>query len=332
MDKETLLERLRATIARHFGKDHRLGQAEPLTGGAASSTWRFSVENKQAQQILILRLAQGAPQISTGLNKRIEADVQRAAIAGGVPAANILFVLQPEDGLGDGFVMEYLQGETIPQKLLRDDRYAQARQHMTRQCGEIAARIHAIDPTRLQDLPLFSAEEQLAEYERIYREFGESIPTFELALRWLERRLPRTTEWRLVHGDFRNGNFLVTPEDGITAILDWELAHRGDALEDLGWLCVNSWRFGNRDRPVGGFGGRQELYDAYQAASGRSVDTAHVHYWEIFGTLRWGIMCLHLSFGHLQGSERSVERAAIGRRVSETEIDLLTLLEQSDGD
>lgn len=97
-------------------------------------------------------------------------------------------------------------------------------------------------------------------------------------------------------------------------------------MEDLGWLCVNSWRFGNRDLPVGGFGSREALFSAYEAATGQSVDPERVRFWEVFGTLRWGVMCLYLAFGHLDGSERSVERAAIGRRVSETEIDLLQLL------
>ena len=75
--------------------------------------------------------------------------------------------------------------------------------------------------------------------------FGEPHPAFELGLRWLaEARAPRPTPPALVHGDFRNGNFIVGP-DGMRAVLDWELAHLGDPIEDLGWLCVKSWRFGN---------------------------------------------------------------------------------------
>jgi aminoglycoside phosphotransferase (APT) family kinase protein len=117
----------------------------------------------------------------------------------------------------------------------------------------------------------------------------------------------------------------VGPE-GIRAVLDWELAHLGDPLEDLGWLCVNSWRFGNIDEPVGGFGPREDLFRGYESAGGRKIDPDAVHFWEVFGTLKWGIMCLIQGFTHLSGAKRSIELAAIGRRPSETEIDLLNLL------
>jgi aminoglycoside phosphotransferase (APT) family kinase protein len=108
-------------------------------------------------------------------------------------------------------------------------------------------------------------------------------------------------------------------------VLDWELAHTGDPMEDLGWVCVNSWRFGGIDRPVGGFGSREELFAGYVAA-GRRVDPARVTFWEVMGTLRWGVMCCGMMQRFRLGSERSIERAMIGRRASETEIDLLRLL------
>ena len=73
-----------------------------------------------------------------------------------------------------------------------------------------------------------------------------------------------------MHGDFRHGNLIIGP-DGVRAVLDWELAHTGDPMEDLGWICVNSWRFGEIDKPVGGFGTREELFAGYEAA-GRRVD------------------------------------------------------------
>jgi aminoglycoside phosphotransferase (APT) family kinase protein len=128
----------------------------------------------------------------------------------------------------------------------------------------------------------------------------------------------------LVHGDFRNGNLMIGP-DGIRALLDWELTHLGDPMEDLAWLCVNSWRFGQIDQPVGGFGNREELYAGYEAAGGR-VDEPRVHFWEVLGSLKWGIMCQMGAADFVSGVDLSVERAAIGRRASETEIDLLRLL------
>jgi len=127
-----------------------------------------------------------------------------------------------------------------------------------------------------------------------------------------------------VHGDFRHGNFIIDP-DGVRAVLDWELAHIGDPMEDLGWICVNSWRFGEIDKPVGGLGSREELFAGYEAA-GRRVDPARVMFWEVVGTLRWGVICCSMMQRFRSGPEHSLERAMIGRRSSETEIDLLRLL------
>jgi aminoglycoside phosphotransferase (APT) family kinase protein len=148
---------------------------------------------------------------------------------------------------------------------------------------------------------------------------------FELALRWLKAHAPAgDIALAPVHGDFRNGNLMVD-ERGLVAVLDWELAHLGDPMEDLGWLCVNSWRYGRIELPVGGFGTRAPLFDAYAAAGG-VVDAQRVHYWEVFGTLKWGVICQSMAHAYFTGAERNVERIAIGRRASEAEIDLLALL------
>ena len=319
--------RLGSAFRRHLGESHAIRKLRPLTGGAASSTWCFDSETEGRSLPLILRTTQGAATISTGLDKVTEARVQGAAYDAGIPAARILFVLQPEDELGEGFVMERLPGESIPQKILRAPGFAPARERMTSQCAQILAQIHRVECAGIQGLPELGIGAQINRYEEMFRDSGEQLPVFELALRWLRSHAAEPASSRLVHGDFRNGNFLVDAEAGIGVVLDWELAHRGDPMEDLGWLCVNSWRFGQREKPVGGFGQREDLYAAYEAAGGGAVDPARVAFWELFGTFKWGVMCLYMTHGHLSGEERSVERAAIGRRVSETEIDLLQLMQ-----
>jgi aminoglycoside phosphotransferase (APT) family kinase protein len=160
---------------------------------------------------------------------------------------------------------------------------------------------------------------------REYSGFNWPRPVFELALRWLSRNDPGPAqEVTLVHGDFRHGNLIIGP-DGVRAVLDWELAHLGDPMEDLGWICVNSWRFGEIDKPVGGFGTREELFAGYEDG-GRRVDATRVKFWEVMGTLRWGVMCCGMMRRFRIGPDHSMERAMIGRRASETEIDLLRLL------
>jgi aminoglycoside phosphotransferase (APT) family kinase protein len=221
--------------------------------------------------------------------------------------------------------MERIGGETIARKILRDEQYAQARQCMARQCGEILYRIHSMETAKLPPLKEQPGPTLVEQLYSMYRAFGQDLPVFELTFRWLQDHLPESGELRFVHGDFRNGNFIVGPE-GIRAVLDWEIAHLGDPMEDLGWICVNAWRFGNIDLPVGGFGLREDLFAGYEAAGGGPVDPGEVHFWEVLGTLKWGLITILQAHTHLGGAKRSVELAAIGRRTSETEIDLVRLL------
>ena len=298
-----------------------------LSGGASQETWSFDIEHPGGNVGAILRRApQGygaAPARAAGLNA--EAILMQRAYDAGVPSPRVLHVLQPDEGLGTGFIMERVEGETIPRKILRDQEFAQVRPKLARQLGSVLAGIHGLELSALPELRRMTAAKEIAELERDYRSFDWPRPVFELALRWLRDRDPGpSAEITLVHGDFRHGN-LIIGLDGLRAVLDWELAHFGDPMEDLGWVCVNSWRFGHIDKPVGGFGSREELFAGYEAA-GRSVDPDRVMFWEVMGTLRWGIMCCGMMQRFRAGPDHSMERAMIGRRSSETEIDLLRLL------
>jgi aminoglycoside phosphotransferase (APT) family kinase protein len=245
-----------------------------------------------------------------------ETALLRAASEAGVPVPGI--VAEDDEYL----VVERIEGETIPRKILRDDEYASARPKLAAHCAEALAGIHSIP---VDSVPGLNTEtDPLATWRAMLDGFGQPHPTFELALRWLDERRPPPTGATVVHGDFRNGNLIVGP-DGLRAVLDWELAHVGDPMEDLGWLCVKAWRFGV-DRPVGGFGEYADLFAAYEDASGRAVDPDVVRWWEVLGTLKWGIMCIAQAFTHLSGTVRSVELATIGRRVCENEWDLLELI------
>jgi aminoglycoside phosphotransferase (APT) family kinase protein len=298
-----------------------------LSGGASQETWSFDILHPDGKVGAILRRAPAgygaAPTRAAGLNA--EAVLMQLAHDAGVPSPRVLHVLRPQDELGTGFIMERVEGETIPRKILRDAQFALARPKLARQLGAVLARIHGLNPAQLPQLRGMTAAKEIAELERDYRGFNWPRPVFELALRWLRDHDPGPSQQvTLVHGDFRHGNLIVGP-DGIRAVLDWELAHTGDPMEDLGWICVNSWRFGEIDRPVGGFGTREELFAGYEAA-GRRVDPARVKFWEVMGTLRWGVMCCGMMQRFRVGPEHSIERAMIGRRSSETEIDLLRLL------
>ncbi len=301
--------------------------AAKLSGGASQETWSFDIVHPDGNIGAILRRAPpgygAAPSRAAGL--AAEAKLMQLAYEAGLPSPRVLHVLQPQEELGTGFVMQRVEGETIARKILRDAKFASARPILARQLGQVAAGIHGLPLAKLPELRRMTAAKEIAELERDYRSFDWPRPVFELALRWLRERDPGPSpEVTLVHGDFRHGNLIIGPE-GLRAVLDWELAHTGDPMEDLGWICVNSWRFGEIDKPVGGFGTREELFAGYETA-GRRVEAERVKFWEVMGTLRWGVMCCGMMQRFRKGPEHSIERAMIGRRSSETEIDLLRLL------
>lgn len=317
-------ERLAKAIERHLGQTAPIENLRRLSGGASRETWSFDAALPGgARAGLVLRRDPGGHSDEPG--RATEYELLAAARAGGVAVPEVRFLLEPADELGSGFVMERVEGETIARRILRDDVYVEAHPRMARQCGEQAARIHALDPYRLPLVPRQTPTDQLEQFRALLDGFGEPHPAFELGMRWLGERVPETRAATLVHGDFRNGNFVVGP-DGLRAVLDWELAHVGDPIEDLGWLCVKSWRFGVNDHRVGGFGDVEDLLDGYRAAGGGDVDLGALRFWEAFGNLKWGVICKMQAFTHLVGTVRSVELAAIGRRVPETEWDLLELI------
>ena len=321
---DAIQETLTAAAEKYLGGKVVITDLKRLTGGSSSESWSFDADFNQDHLELVLRRRAGLKERAP-IDKKTEAILQQLAVEKEVPVAGIRFILDEEDGLGPGYVMDRIAGETIPRKILRDDEYAEARQGMARRCGEIMARIHSIELDTLPPLEAVPAKEQIERLMIVPQIYKEHIPTFEFAVRWMMDHLPEEKETCLVHGDFRNGN-LVVGEDGIRAVLDWELAHLGDPMEDLAYININSWRFGNIDQPVGGFGQRRDLFAGYEAAGGGTVDEEAVHFWEVFSTFKWGIICIVQGHAHLSGSVRSVNRAATGRRVSETEVDLMDLL------
>lgn len=285
-----------------------------LTGGASRETWMFDADGRR---LVLQRQRDGAVR---GMG--VEASVLRAAHSGGVPVPELVVDGTSSRELTNPFiVMAAVEGETIARKIQRDEEFSGARAVLVPQMGAALARLHSIDPATVDGL---SDQDELRYYRQVLDDLGQPHPVFEVAFRWLEANRPQGAGRAVVHGDFRLGNVLVGPK-GLTAVLDWELAHIGDPMEDLGWLCVRAWRFGGA-RPVAGLGGYDELFDAYEAAGGTRPDPEVVRWWEVLGTLKWGIMCIIQTASHLNGLSRSHELAAIGRRVCENEWDLVGLL------
>jgi aminoglycoside phosphotransferase (APT) family kinase protein len=327
---------LHSVISRHLGPPGEISNLTRLTGGATRVTWSFDALVGDRLQPLILQ--QCPPRQSTdgdpvermarvigGMDAALMQDAEQA----GVPAPHVRLFLQDDDGLEPGFITDRIEGETIGGRIVRSETLAAARESMARQCGEILARIHRMDASRHSFLIEHTAAQQVSTYRDIWDRFDHPHPAMDLGFRWAAEHLPAAAPLCLVHGDFRNGNFVVGP-NGIRAVLDWELAHRGDPMEDLGWLCMRTWRFGG-EGIVGGFGRREDLFESYEQAGGMPVDPERVRFWEAFGCLKWAVMCMIKGQGYLGdrdrgGDVRSVEALAIGRRVSEPIYDFLNLV------
>src|SRR5258708_24979995 len=241
-------------VAAFFSGATGVTGAAKLSGGASQETWSFDIVHASGNIGAILRRAPpgygASPGRAAGLDA--EAVLMQLAYDAGLPSPRVMHVLTPEDELGTGFIMTRIEGETIARKILRDEQFAKARPILARQLGGVVAGIHALPTAKLPKLRVMSSTKELSDMEREYRSFGWPRPVFELALRWLRERDPGPSrEVTLVHGDFRHGNLIIGP-DGVRAVLDWELAHFGDPMEDRGWIWVNSWRFGESDQPAAG--------------------------------------------------------------------------------
>jgi len=286
-----------------------------LSGGASRDTWRFQADGRK---LIVQRQREGDVR-----DMATEIAAVRAAGAAGVPTATIVAASTDVTQLGAAYmILTDVAGETTPRKILRDDEYERARRALPAQLAEALVKVHAIDPATI---PGLTGVDQVTQYREVLYTLGQPHPTFELALRWLDDNRPPPVDRGGVHGDFRLGNVIVGDE-GLRAVLDWELVHIGDPMEDLGWMCVKAWRFGS-SKPAAGVGEYEQLFDAYAAAGGGTIDPGIVRWWEVLGTMKWGIMCIMQANAHLTGVARSHELAAIGRRVCENEHDLFLALE-----
>lgn len=292
-----------------------------LTGGASRETWSFTAHPSEGPaRRLVLRRDPPGTDRPDGM--ALEAAAIGAAHAAGVPVPRLLDSGTDPATLGSPYlVTDHVDGETLARRLLREPEYAAAREGMAAELGSTIARIHAVP---VDAVPGLAAVDPLAHLRATYDELGEPLPTIEIAIRWLERNRPADVPDALVHGDFRTGN-LIIDRTGLRAVLDWEVVHRGDPREDLGWLCVKCWRFGS-PLHAGGFGTVEQLLDGYAEVAGHRPDPDAVHWWQVYGTARWALGCRGMAERHLSGRTPSVELAAIGRRVCEQEHDVLLAL------
>ena len=306
---------LATALAPALGAPVAITDLRRLTGGASRETWSFTAGD---EELILRRDPPGRPGDAGAMRR--EADVMRACTRAGLRAPEVLL---DDDGtlLGTtGLIMRRVPGETIARRILRDDEYAAARQVLVRELAEFLAGLHAVDPA---EVPGTQSPDPMAIWDK-YQRLDQRSAVFDRTHEWLLAHRPAHTADALIHGDLRMGNVIVD-RDGLAAVIDWELIHRGDPHEDLAWLCLKAWRFG-APLEVGGLGTIDELIEAYEAAGGRPIDRDTLRWWLVAKTFTWGVGCMLQADTHLSGRVRSVDLAAVGRRTAEQEWDLIELL------
>ena len=328
MIDETFQQKLAEYCGKTFGAGGELTEVHRLSGGASMESWAFSYGG---EEYVLRRLPSGLSPDDDGLRGvplATQADVIELARTAGVTAPQVRGRLKPDDALGEGFIMTKAEGETLPHKILGNPAFAEAESRLTEQCARELAAIHQIEiGPLLQSLEYFSPADLIRVQKEKYHEIGGHMPIYEYAFHWLEQNAPDASDKYLVHGDFRMGNLMID-QQGLSAVLDWELVRLGDPVQDLAYLCTPSWRFGHYEKAAGGFDSAESFLAAYAAASGAEVDPDRFRFWLIYSAIWWGVACMVMGQIWRSHADRSLERTVIGRRVSEVEIDLALLFEE----
>ncbi len=332
---EAFRQRLNEYLEAVSGRPVTITALEPLPGGSSRDSWLVSLRSGDAAEKLVLRRDLATAADDRALERDQEFKVMQAAHAAGLKVPRPRWYCTEPLILDAPFViMDFIEGYSLGVDVVDRPELADARAALPEQLGEQLARIHALDPNAhgLDFLPAprpgFSpAQEALAQVRAQLLKLGVYNPIFAFGLRWAETHLPAAGRVTLLHGDFRVGNFLVTP-DGLNGIVDWEFCRLGDPLEDLAWACLRDWRYGRGMLRFGGIARREPFLQAYERASGQTVDRQALDFWEIVGNLRRAVTCLVQADRHLSGGDISVELASLGRRSAEMQLEMLRLIDE----
>lgn len=280
-----LAETLQPWLSSVLGEPVDVVEPVRLAGGASQEAWGFSCLGRR----LVLRRDLGGMIYDYGVDRHGEYRMLQLAHRAGVQVPRP--IAYTPDLLGrPAFVMDHLDGEAIGRRVVRDPRYASVRPDLVQQLADNLAVIHGLDVLETPFLPAPPATEEAAvlEVDRMQGQLdriSEPHPALELGLRWLRRHLPRPGPVSVVHGDFRTGNFLWDAAGGVHGVLDWEMSHLGDPLEDLGWSLQPVWSFGREGR-AGGLCAPADAIAAWERASGLTADPAALHWWILFNCVK----------------------------------------------
>lgn len=317
---------LNAVLSRlHHGRVQALNR---LSGGANMESWSIDwLPDGAERDATVGYILRRAPSAEWNASRVLRIADEAALVArvqeSGVLAPRVVAILTPDDGLGEGYIMDRVEAEVNPAAIL-----ANPPPNLLDDIAGTLAGIHAVPLAVVPDaLPHLDIAEGLRDFRARFDQYGGDRPVIALALKWCEDNIPPATiDQVLIHGDYRIGNLMVDAH-GLAAVLDWELAHSGDYHEDLAFGCMTVWRFGVMDKRAFGVGHLDAFFAAYERAGGRPVDRTRFHFWLVYRTLWWALGCIQMADIWRSGIDTGLERTVISRRTVEQELDLLLLIE-----
>jgi aminoglycoside phosphotransferase (APT) family kinase protein len=324
---------LAAWLSRALGTGVEVTASKLLGGGAVQENWRIDVvvgEGPRAGRHAWLLRTDGVRRLSVSVDRDAEFAVIAAAHAAGVPVAEPIVRCTDPSIIGRPFlIQQFVTGQSQARQITRHPELASFGDNLARDLGRTLARIHRITPAggTLPGLPipmLAPAKVEVSRLRTALAGASQARPALEYCLAWLDANAPGPRSLTLAHGDFRTGNYMLQ-DNRIAAILDWEFAHWGDPMEDIGWLCARCWRAGNdaATQEAGGVGRRRAFYNGYNELAANKIDEAMIPYWEVMAASKWAVLAILQGDRFLVGGETAIELALTGLMTAEMEFDAL---------
>ena len=298
---EILGQEFSAFLSKKLKKKFTFLNIQRIFGGASRETYRVALkEEDQRTKNFIYRRSQNSSLIETTQKTEYLAysDFQKSE----VPVPRLVALEESSDVLGAPFmVMEELSGKVASP--FDKDAYTPHETEIGQQFWKILGKIasHDLKNSKLKELSEKKTlkdccKEQLEHWVKVIRKDSLGVePILEAAIRELYRSEPLpATRLSIVHGDYRNGNFLFEGKQ-ITGILDWEMAHIGDPLEDLGWALSEIWCWEKKETPAYLIQ-REEALDIWVQESKIKIDESSLFWWELFSCVKG--LAIWISAGH----------------------------------
>ncbi len=293
-----LSDRLKAYIAWREPDlgEPRIEGVERLGAGSSREMYRCRVSRPSDERRIILRMDPPGQGLVAASERRVEYGVIAALRDTQIPVPEVFWLEEDPAHMGAPFfAMTEITGCETDGALFASEPFASLRGSVGRDKWSIMGRLARLDPAELGITGLFAPNDP-AQVWREQLDFWEAMlaanrlgtqPVTAATIRHLRRNPPSPPKQiALVHGDYRTGNFLFGPDGHVHAVLDWEMAHLGDPLEDLAYSLTRQYASAD-GLLAGNFAKQEQAIDWWEQASGLKVDPHALLWWRLFTTVKF---------------------------------------------